>query len=178
VPPDPDQPAAAGEGSSRRQTILFSAVGALLAGALLFAIVARVTSTNATTSPRTDAAGNRVTQFDLGRAADFGPKIEKDGPLLFPDPQGKSRDIFIQFLGGTDWRAFEARAPGASRQCVLKWEQAGRRFVDPCTKTVYPADGAGLVTFPTTVNDKGRVIVDLGNPVAPATTTTAPAPAY
>ena len=174
--PEPDSPV--DPAAARRRTILFSVIGALLAGALLFAIVARVASTNATTSAHTDASGNRITQFEVGRAADFGPKITKDGPLLFADPQGRTRDIFVQYLGGTDWRAFEARAPGAPRQCVLKWDKAGRRFADPCDGRIYPADGTGLVTFPTTVDGKGRVVVELGNPTPPATTTTTEAPAY
>lgn len=174
--PEPDRPL--DPAAARRRTILFSVIGALLAGALLFAIVARVASTNATTSTRTDASGNHITQFEVGRAADFGPKIARDGPLLFPDPQGRTRDIFVQYLGDTNWLAFEARAAGAPRQCVLKWDQAGRRFVDPCDGHIYPADGTGLVSFPTSVNSKGRVIVDLGNPIAPTTTTSTVAPAY
>jgi hypothetical protein len=36
--------------------------------------------------------------------------------------------------------------------------------VDPCDGRIFPADGAGLVRFPTTVNDDGKVVVDLSNP--------------
>ncbi len=168
-PADPADPSAA-----HRRTVLFTAVGALLAAALLFAVVARVTSTNANSSGGTDSAGNRVARFDLGRAKDFAPTITKSGPLLFPDPQGHSLDIFVQHLGGTEWLAFEARAAGAPRQCVLKWDQAARHFVDPCDGRIYPPDGAGLVSFPTVVNDKGRVIVDLGSPTNPTAPTTVP----
>jgi hypothetical protein len=169
-PQDPDETLAA-----RRRTILFTAVGAVVAGALLFAVVTRVSSTNQGTTS-TDAGGRRVAQFDLGRAKDFAPTIEGSGPLLFPDPQGNTRDIFVQHLGGDQWLAFEARVAGAPRQCVLRWEPGPKRFVDPCDGRTYPADGAGLVSFPTKVNEKGRVIVDLSNPIPP---TTAPAtPAY
>jgi hypothetical protein len=163
-PLDPVDPTVA-----RRRTILFTAVGAVLAGALLVAVVTRVASTNSATTS-TDAGGRRVAQFDIGRAKDFAPTIERSGPLLFPDPQGNTRDIFVQHLGD-QWLAFEARVAGASRQCVLKWEQGAKRFVDPCDGRTYPADGAGLVSFPTTVNDKGRVIVDLSSPVTPAAAT-------
>ncbi len=172
--PDPssDDPAAA-----HRRTVLFTAVGAVLAAALLFAVVARVASTRPVTSGGgTDADGKRVAQFDLGRAQDFEPTIARSGPLLFPDPQGRSRDIFVQHLGGTDWLAFEARATGASRQCVLKWEHDARQFVDPCDGRTYPPDGSGLVSFPTRVNDKGRVVVDLSSPMAPTAPSTAQAP--
>ena len=175
---EPDPPYLVGgaddTGAAHRRTVLFSAVGAVLAAALLFAVITRVTSTNATRAGGgADLDGNRVAQFDIGRAGDFAPTIARSGPLLFPDPQGRSRDIFVQHLGGSDWRAFEARAAGVPRQCVLKWDQAARRFMDPCDGRIYPPDGAGLVSFPTTVNGKGRVIVDLSNPRPP---TTAPPP--
>ncbi|MGI8984795.1 MAG: hypothetical protein ACR2HM_09740 [Acidimicrobiales bacterium] len=158
---EPDDP-------TQRRTVLFTAVGAVLAAALLFAVMTRVTSTS---SAPAGGAGNRNAQFELGRATDYARSIARDGPLLFPDPQGRSRDIFIQHLGDIQhldeddsWLAFEARAAGASRQCVLKWEQGNRQFVDPCDGTVYPPDGAGLVRFPTTVNDDGIVVVDLSSP--------------
>ncbi len=152
---------------------MFTAIGAVLAGALLFAIVARVASTSSGTTA-TPSGGKRVAQFDLGRAKDFAPTIARSGPLLFPDPQGNTRDIFVQHLGGDTWLAFEARVAGAPRQCVLKWEQGARRFVDPCDGRTFTADGAGLVSFPTTVNDKGRVIVDLSSPQSPTTAIAAP----
>jgi hypothetical protein len=154
--PEPEDPTQA-----RRRTVLFTAVGAVIAAALLFAVMARVTSTTATPA---GGSGDRTAQFELGKAADYAKTIAKDGPLLFPDPQGRSRDIYIQHLGADAWLAFEARVPGAPRQCVLKWEQASRRFVDPCDGRVFPPDGTGLVSFPTTVNDKGKVVVDLSKP--------------
>jgi hypothetical protein len=158
--PDQEDPTRA-----HARTVLFTAVGAVLAAALLFAVVARVTATRPTT--KVDADGTPQARFDLGRASTFAPTIARSGPLLFPDPKGRSRDIFVQHLGDDRWLAFEARAAGAPRQCVLKWEQDARRFVDPCDGRIYPADGTGLVSFPTTVNEKGRVIVDLSNPQAP-----------
>lgn len=154
--PQPEDPAAA-----HRRTVLFTAVGAVIAAALLFAVLTRVTSTASTPA---GGGGNRTAQFELGRASDFAKTIARDGPLLFPDPQGRSRDIYIQHLGEDAWLAFEARVSGAPRQCVLKWEQGARRFVDPCDGRIFPPDGAGLVSFPTTVNDDGKVVVDLSKP--------------
>ncbi len=170
--PDPAPDPVASHVPADRRTVLFTAVGAVLVAGLLFALVTRVASTS-TTAVR-GGAGNPAARFELGRASDYAPKIDRDGPLLFPDPQGHSRDIFVQHLGGTDWVAFEARAAGAGRQCVLKWDQGSRRFTDPCDGRIYPANGDGLVSFPTVVDDKGRVIVDLSSPQAPtaATTTT------
>jgi hypothetical protein len=157
--PDPEQALAA-----RRRTVLVTAVGAVIAAALLFAVMARVTST---TSTPAGGGGERAARFQLGKATEFARIIARDGPLLLPDPQGRSRDIFIQHLGEANWLAFEARATGAPRQCTLKWEAGPRRFVDPCDGRSYPPDGAGLVSFPTTVNDDGDVEVDLRSPTGP-----------
>ena len=163
-PPYPVEGPAADHGAAHRRTVLFTAIGAVLAAALLFAVVARVAGTRTATSGGTDAEGNKVAQFEIGRATDYARTIARDGPILFPDPKGGTRDIYVQHLGESNWLAFEARVAGAPRQCVLRWERDARHFVDPCDGRIYPADGAGLVTFPVRVNDKGRVIVDLGSP--------------
>jgi hypothetical protein len=152
---------------AKRRTVLVTAVGAVIAAALLFAVVTRVSTTTSTPAGGAGGGGERVARFELGKASDFARTISRDGPLLLPDPQGRSRDIYIQHLGDTNWLAFEARATGAPRQCTLKWEPQGRRFVDPCDGRSYPPDGAGLVSFPTTVTDDGEVVVDLGSPRTP-----------
>jgi len=169
---DPDPPLSVApddnDGAAHRRTVLFTAVGAVLAAALLFAVVARVVGTSPATGGNTDREGNRVARFELGRATDYARTIARQGPILFPDPQGRSRDIYVQHLGGTNWLAFEARAGGAPRQCVLRWEGEARVFVDPCDGRTFPEDGAGLVGFPARVDEKGRVIVNLSAPAPPA----------
>ena len=150
---------------AKRRTVLVTAIGAVIAAALLFAVMTQVAST--TSTPAGGAGGDRVAQFELGRASDRARTIARDGPILLPDPRGRSRDIFIQHLGEANWFAFEARVTGAPRQCTLKWEAQPRHFVDPCDGRIFPPDGAGLVTFPAEVNDKGRVIVDLSRPSRP-----------
>jgi hypothetical protein len=145
--------------------VLITAIGAVVAAALLFAIVARAMTTTNTAS--TDEGTRREAEFDVGPAEQRAAAVARDGPLLFPDPRGGSRDIYVQHLGGKDWVAFEARAGGAPRQCVLRWEQPARHFVDPCDGRIFPPDGSGLVTFPARVDDDDRVIVDLGSPRAP-----------
>jgi hypothetical protein len=157
-PPDPL--------AAKRRTVLVTAIGAVLAAALLFAIVAQAMTT---TSTRSDGDGGeaRTTQFDVGPADQRAAAVARDGPLLFPDPRGGSRDIYVQHLGDNNWVAFEARASGAPRRCVLRWEQPARHFVDPCDGRILPADGSGLVTFPARVDDDDRVVVDLGSPRAP-----------
>ena len=145
--------------------MLVTAIGAVLAAALLFAIVAQAMTTN--TGSGRDGGETPTTQFDVGPAEQRAAAVARDGPLLFPDPRGGSRDIYVQHLGDKDWVAFEARASGAPRRCVLRWEQPARHFVDPCDGRTFPADGSGLVTFPARVDDDDRVIVDLGSPRAP-----------
>jgi hypothetical protein len=164
----PELPDPAEALASRKRMVLVTAIGAVLAAALLFALVARAMSTSTTTvSPGQNGESPRAALFDVGKATDRAATIARSGPILFPDPKGGSLDIYVQHLGEKDWVAFEARARGAPRQCVLRWDQAGRQFTDPCDGRTFPADGAGLVTFPARVNEKGRVIVDLGTPNRP-----------
>lgn len=150
---------------AKTRTVLVTAVGAVIAAALLFAVVTRVSTTAST--PAGGAGGDRAARFELGSATAFARTIARDGPLLLPDPQGRSRDIFVQHLGESNWLAFEARATGAPRQCTLRWELPARHFVDPCDGRTYPADGAGLVGFPTTVTDDGKVVIDFSSPRLP-----------
>jgi hypothetical protein len=106
--------------------------------------------------------------FEVGQVRRLAPEIERRGPLLFQDLLNRSRDIYVQHLGTdvkTGWLAFEAHAPGQPRTCALRWVDARGQFEDPCTKAVFPADGAGLVHYPTEVRrkDKGglTLFVDL-----------------
>ena len=143
----------------RRPTaVLLIVVLALLAAVLLAVFFVRLSNHR----------GARVnvgsTEFIVGKATNFAPHIAKDGPLLFPALRGSELDIFVQHLGsgpGQGWLAFEARAPGQARTCLLTWSEASREFTDPCDGRVYPADGAGLNQYPVRVDQRGRVIVDL-----------------
>ncbi|HEX2048342.1 MAG TPA: hypothetical protein VHF27_11285 [Acidimicrobiales bacterium] len=165
APPDPPDPADAL--AARRRTVLITAIGAVVAAALLFAIVAQAMTDNARSGG--DAGDAGTTEFDVGPAEPRAAAVARDGPLLFPDPRGGSRDIYVQHLGDKNWVAFEARASGAPRRCVLRWEQSARHFVDPCDGRIFPADGSGLVMFPARVDDDDRVVVDLTSPRAPET---------
>ena len=99
--------------------------------------------------------------FDVGSTTVLAREVQADGPLLFQDLLGHTRDIYVQHLGGTRWTAFEAHAPGAERRCQLEWRRRQHDFRDPCTRRVYPGDGAGLVHYRATVNRKDRLVVDL-----------------
>ncbi len=135
--------------------------------AVVFAALVFAFATNLLRSASESSVAAPV-EFDVGPAEQRRAVVERDGPLLFQDPLGRGRDIYVQHLGQGGWRAFAARGPGASRQCVLQWEPAARQFIDPCTGAPYPPDGTGLVSYPTRVDDDGRLRVDLRAPVAPA----------
>ncbi|HUQ63494.1 MAG TPA: hypothetical protein VM121_07065 [Acidimicrobiales bacterium] len=168
--------------------VVLLATGAVIVGALIFAAVVNLVSTRKSTN----TAGTDL--YIVGDARSLSGTVARTGPLLFQDLLGNSRDIYVQHLGPAggepeagddDWHTFEAHAPGAPRRCVLRWEPAAHQFIDPCDRRTYPADGAGLTTFPTSVDPDGQVVVDLRQPqppvstiaAAPATTAAVPAPA-
>jgi hypothetical protein len=101
--------------------------------------------------------------FDAGRTDSQAPAIERDGPILLGDVAGGDRDVYLQHLGDDEdrgWLAFDTRAPGASRDCAVRWVAEDEAFEDPCSGRRYPPDGEGLRQYPVGVDD-GRLEVDL-----------------
>lgn len=133
-------------------------------GVLLFLIVL-----NATGPKSAEQAADAT--FEVGSAERLAETVAESGPLLFQDLLNRDRDIYVQHLGGDDWRTFEAHAPGAPRRCVLKWRPASRDFRDPCDGRTYPADGTGLTAYRTFIEDEA-LVVDLGDPLPPPVAST------
>lgn len=108
--------------------------------------------------------------FLAGRVERLAPAVEFDGPIIIPDASPeRSRDIYLQHLGpGVEqgWLALGAQAPGAERECLIRWQSEAHEFVDPCTGRRYPADGEGLTRYPTRVT-AGVLSVDLRHPIPP-----------
>jgi hypothetical protein len=108
--------------------------------------------------------------FVAGRTERLARAVEQDGPIAIPDASPRrERDLYLQHLGpGLEegWLAFAAQAPGAERRCLLQWLPAEEEFADPCSGRRFPADGEGLIRYPTTVED-GQLSVDLRQAVAP-----------
>jgi hypothetical protein len=150
-------------------TVILTGIAGVLGGILVFAIVANLVGS------RADKVDSAATTFDVGPAEQRARTIARGGPILFQDLVNRSRDIYVQHLGGDDWRAFEAHAPGAPRQCFLEWRAATREFADGCDGRSFPADGTGLVSYPVRVDARGHVVVDLRQP-SPATTTSSATP--
>lgn len=146
----------------RGRALVFAGVAGVVFAGLIFAL-----ATNLLRSA-SESSVAAPTEFDVGPAEQRRAVVERDGPLLFQDPLGRGRDIYVQHVGPDGWKAFEARAPGAPPRCVLEWQPADGRFRDPCTGATYPADGAGLVSYPTRVDDDGRLRVDLRTPMPPS----------
>lgn len=116
--------------------------------------------------------------YDAGSATARAENISDGGPLLFSDVSSGNRDIYLQHIGddvATGWYAFDARRPGQARNCTLSWQPAPSNFRDPCDGATIAADGTGLLSYPVTITDKGKVIVDLrgepDEPTEPTTTT-------
>ncbi len=148
-----------------------TAFAGVLVGIVVFLVVVRVAGTRSIPEPTEEGAS-----FDVGPAEERGRAIARDAtPLLFADPLGVGRDIYVHRLADGRWVAFEARAPGAPTRCVLRWEKGPQRLTDPCSGRHYAADGAGLVGYPARVDDDGRLLVDLRSPRRPAPVTTVPA---
>jgi hypothetical protein len=111
-------------------------------------------------------------EFNAGSAEARAATIERDGvPLLFPDPAGGDRPIWLNHLGEDPeegWVAFDARV---GSDCLVEWDAGAEGFVD-CRGDRYPPDGEGLRQYDVRV-DEGEVVVDL-QPDAPTTVSAIP----
>lgn len=149
-----------------------AAVAALLA-TLFIGVMVKLASSGAVKNQLGEST------FVAGRTRDYAPQIKRNGPLLFNDLSGGSRQVFLQHLGGDrklGWIAIQAHIDGEPKTCVLQWNQGDRRFHDPCGATSYPADGTGLVRYRVTVRPSDRLDIDLRTPLpADTTVTTGPA---
>ena len=145
---------------TRGRALVIASLFGVLCAALLVVLVLQLTR-----SPDVKVQlGDEV--FEAGRAKDLA-RSANEHPLLFQALVG-DRDIYLQHLGRDPtqgFHAFESYAPGAPRRCQLQWERERRVFVDPCNKREFPADGAGLRSYPVTVTEAERVVIDLREPL-------------
>lgn len=113
-------------------------------------------------------------QFADLNAERTAKKIADDGPIQFPDVAGGGRVVNLSHVGpdaGTGWYIFDARSPGAAKECLLDWDRTKRVFVDRCNAaSTYPIEGPGLRQYAVRVDAKGRLVIDFN--VDPQTTTT------
>jgi hypothetical protein len=133
---------------------LIVALGAVVAAGGLFFLVVALSGEG----EQVQLGGSDV-EFEVGDAAVLAAAIERDNtPLLFQDPAGGRRPIWVQHVGADPaegWLAFDAQVGG----CALEWDAGAGQFVD-CDGARYPGDGEGLPQYEVRVED-GDVIVDL-----------------
>ena len=107
--------------------------------------------------------------FVVGDAERFAERIaDQRTPLFFKDPltAGAGRDIWVLHEGRDHedgWYAIEAYADDAPRklECALQWDVDAQEFTDPCSDESYEPDDDALRRYEATVNDAGKVEVDL-----------------
>ena len=156
-----NMPVAQGSQASARQVILV-ALGGL--GALLVVVFAitRLGSLGNGGAEIPIQLGEPV--FAPGPAAELAEVIDDQGPILMPDVSGGSRDIIINHLGDDPdrgWVAFAARDLTSPRDCFVEWQPDDNVFVDSCRGSEFPADGTGLQSYGTSIDDEGNLIVNL-----------------
>lgn len=161
--------------SAQVRAVLIAVVSIVFVATLGYAVV-RAATGERTSVTRSTGDG----RWNAGEAESKATAIDRDGPILIPDPAGEQRlPIFISHVGSnseTGWYAFEARPPGAAADCFLEWDRAAERFRpgDGCDDdTTYPRDGEGLRRFATSVTKGGDLIIDFTPPKGATTTTAA-----
>jgi hypothetical protein len=151
-------PVAKGPSLSARNTVLLGLAAVGLAVALL-GLVVWVAGEGGDVEVR---IGDE--DFNAGRAERISREIADRGPILYSDVGSGTRDIYLQHIGTdpeTGWYAFDARQPGAPRDCFLQWRPETTDFVAACDPSaVFDARGTGLPQYEVTVRD-GDIRVDI-----------------
>ncbi len=116
--------------------------------------------------------------FEAGNAVRMSRQINKDGPLLFSDVSGRGqqRPIFVNHFGDDPeirWVAFDASAPGSSKNCFLTWNDDHQVFEERsvadgnnreegelCRPETFPPNGEGLTQYKWKVDEAGLLTID------------------
>jgi hypothetical protein len=91
--------------------------------------------------------------FQVGTAT----RLANNTPVLFQDLRNGDLDVWVNHVD-TRWVTFLAHTAD-SRTCAVQWRPKQHVFAD-CRKKTYPPDGGDLPHYDTTVDSKGRVVVD------------------
>lgn len=153
-------PVARGGNKSSRQAILVVVAGLMGVVALIF-VVTRITSQTSDGGVTINIGDQR---FRPGPAETIAELIEEGGPLLLSDVASGDRDLIVQHIGDdpqNGWHAFAPRPADAPRDCAVQWQEASETFNDPCDGTEYPANGAGLASYPVVIDSDGILVIDL-----------------
>jgi hypothetical protein len=142
-----------------RMVILSAAAGVVVAIVVFAGVLSLVGSGKAKSN-----LGSNV--FKVGKAKNQAQFVDRNGPLLFPDPLQKGRDIYVNHIGNNAWVAVLVHPPGEPKSCSVKWNASTNTFHDPCSGHDFPADGTGLVRYKATVDKDGNLVVDLHQPIS------------
>jgi hypothetical protein len=119
-------------------------------------------------------------------AEEAAAEIAERGPILYADTAGGDRDIVLIHTGDdpeSGWIAVAARPPGVSRECSVQvpsrnpgeplalLDGSGEVSGD-CDGREFPPDGEGLPSYPVTVDEDGKLNVDLNAADRTSSTTT------
>lgn len=159
-------------GTKQTMAIGIGIVSVVLAVALAWTIL-RLSGGKASTQLR---LGDDV--FEAGNAVRMSKQIQKDGPLLFSDVSGRGqqRPIFVNHFGDDPeirWVAFDAKAPGAAKNCFLSWNSErevleersvadgnNREKGELCRTETFPPNGEGLTQYKWKVDEAGLLTID------------------
>jgi hypothetical protein len=108
--------------------------------------------------------------FNMGPAKQRAEEVAERGPLLFPGLIAADEGYIVVNHSGTEplagWKAFAAVPPGSGIECAVQWQAGAQQFKDPCTGTVYPADGTGLTAYRVELTTDNDLVIDLGRGAA------------
>lgn len=165
---------AAPPASTRRadvKPLIFAAVGALLIGGLVAGLILFATNSKQPT---------KVAPFPAGLERSIRTDVVQGGPVYYPDPFGGRRSVWFALergqlvaLAGHTWQ---------HANCAIRWRGSVNRFVDCDGNRLTSED---LPRYPSSVPktgpNKGAILVDVRNLLAPPAVaatqaTAAPAP--
>jgi hypothetical protein len=134
-----------------------SAALAVVLGAVLLVLLVLFLNSRGTSSG--DGEFSDLAADDLLRRQDA------DGvPTCFDDPISGNRPICV-FHTGSDpdegWVAYDAQVDGCA---FAPLSPQAEELVDSCTGETYPFSGEGLHQYGVTVDEDGRLVIDLDGP--------------
>lgn len=148
-------PVAKGPSFDIRSAVIFG--GLAVVAAIIIGVVAVVLGS------RSNRLVLGTTDFGSLSADSMAAEIAENGPILWPDIASGNRDIWLQHTGdtpGDGWFAFDARLPGAGRECNVTWNVVEEEFADPCTGDIFNEVGEGLPEISVFI-DQRTLVIDL-----------------
>jgi len=110
-------------------------------------------------------------QFALS-AEDLFERQQEDGvPTCFNDPINGNRPICVFHTGGDldeGWVGYDAQVDGCAFEAL---RPGAEELVVACTGETFPFTGEGLRQYDVSVDDGGRLVIDLDGPDETTTTT-------